>query len=69
MPRMTPRGKVYSLDELIRLSTVNTYGEFSQALGQALRHLKHLEAENKELKTRLSELESKSDSDDNNSDS
>jgi hypothetical protein len=62
MPRNTNQGKAYTLEELIRLGTINSFGPYNNAVTGALMESKtnriekeKLEEENKRLKSLLDE--------------
>jgi len=62
MPRNTNQGKAYTLEELIRWGTINSFGPYNNAVTGALMESKtnriekeKLEEENKRLKSLLDE--------------
>lgn len=53
MAKMTPQGKVFSVDELINFGKINSYGVYNNAVLMALYDLKKLQYENAELRKAL----------------
>ena len=59
MAKMTSQGKVFSVDELINLASINSYGVYNNAVGMALQDLKRLQIENQKLREILKEAQAK----------
>ena len=52
MPKLTPAGKVYTTDELIRLAQIGQMGALSQACLSAFLYIKQLEKKVQELENK-----------------
>ena len=69
MAKLTPKGKVFSVDELINFGKINSYGVYNNAVLMALYDLKRLQVENAALKEEIKELNSEGENEPTEADS
>lgn len=57
MAQHTPAGALYTTNDLIRMAQMEYFGQYSAVVGRALTKLAALEAENKQLREKISKYE------------